>query len=119
MGGCKKKDNDFEKLIDDCGTKVEYDDLLKMLDAKLDMFTKLYLRNLSVIGSLILIKNIFEPIITQDIHLKILKWISSLVAMCLIGYIVLTFIQIQPFKTQRKIFKDFIEARSRLKELKK
>jgi len=114
-----KKVNDFEKIIDKCGIEVEEDDLLKLLDIKLDFYSKMYI---VIIGMLIqgfLILKGIEPIETSSPLVAAIFIIGLFAALIGLSYFGYMFLRNSPFQTQREVLQELIDARTRLRKLKK
>lgn len=114
-----KKSNDFEKIIEKCGIEVEEDDLLKLLDAKLDIFSKMYFVIIGLFIQGILLLRGIGPIETSSPLIAASFIIGLLFAMGGLVYSFYIFVRDGPFQTQRDILQEFIDARTRLRELKK
>ena len=114
-----KKSNDFDKIIDEFGTEAEEADLVKMRDIKVDFISKMYILMLGLIIQATLLFRDIKPVENSSPFVSVSFMFGFLLTLFLFVYVVYEFLNKDPHQSQRNILKDFIKARTRLREIKK
>jgi len=112
----KEEGNDFEKLINAFPDSVEESDLTRLLDAKISLFSNLYLWMLGTFITMGTILLAFQFAKITNIYLLFI--VLSIVLGVFFAYS-FWITRINPFKKQTDIFHEYIKARNRLRSMRK